>query len=252
MSGLGTAAARGFRLATSVGGTLTGRGGRPVVRERLHKTSQVVQMYALHDNKDGAPWAIFPVSRENAGNFSNFDRLGGGSFVGARAVRGARDPKAATGQRRVLGPIPASACAALCVEGPRQGNGRRSQKATERRGCESVGMAQSGCVLPPAEDRERLLANRRGSQSSARTCAVGAHHSVFGRPPACAGSGAVRGRQRTRGLARAGAIRWAARRGLSRDKTRKPARAPLSATVVAKVMDLTCSEPPGYATHWTA
>src|SRR5580692_2933784 len=39
--------------------------------------------------------------------------------------------------------------------------------------------------------------------------------------------------------------------GLLRDKTRKPGRAPLSAKVVAKVMDLTCSEPPGHATHWT-
>ena len=40
--------------------------------------------------------------------------------------------------------------------------------------------------------------------------------------------------------------------GLLRDKTRKPGRAPLSARVVAKVMDLTCSEPPGDATHSTA
>ena len=39
--------------------------------------------------------------------------------------------------------------------------------------------------------------------------------------------------------------------GLLRDKTRKPGRAPLSAKVVAKVLDLTCSEPPGQATHWT-
>jgi Homeodomain-like domain len=51
--------------------------------------------------------------------------------------------------------------------------------------------------------------------------------------------------------------RWQARYaeqgvdGLLRDKTRKPGRAPLSARVVAKVMDLTCSEPPGHATHWT-
>ena len=39
--------------------------------------------------------------------------------------------------------------------------------------------------------------------------------------------------------------------GLLRDGTRKPGRAPLSTKVVAKVMDLTCSEPPGHATHWT-
>ena len=34
-------------------------------------------------------------------------------------------------------------------------------------------------------------------------------------------------------------------------ETRKPGRAPLSAKVVAKVLELTCSEPPGEATHWT-
>ena len=39
--------------------------------------------------------------------------------------------------------------------------------------------------------------------------------------------------------------------GLLRDKTRKPGRAPLSTGVVAKVLALTCSEPPGEATHWT-
>jgi hypothetical protein len=36
-----------------------------------------------------------------------------------------------------------------------------------------------------------------------------------------------------------------------RDKTRKPGKAPLSAKTVAKVLELTCSEPPGEATHWT-
>ena len=35
------------------------------------------------------------------------------------------------------------------------------------------------------------------------------------------------------------------------DKTRKPGRAPLSTGIVAKVLALTCSEPPGEATHWT-
>jgi hypothetical protein len=38
---------------------------------------------------------------------------------------------------------------------------------------------------------------------------------------------------------------------LLRDRRCKPGRAPLSAKVVAKVMDLICSEPPGHATHWT-
>jgi hypothetical protein len=39
--------------------------------------------------------------------------------------------------------------------------------------------------------------------------------------------------------------------GLLRDKSRKPGKAPLSAKVVAKVLELTCSEPPGEVTHWT-
>jgi len=39
--------------------------------------------------------------------------------------------------------------------------------------------------------------------------------------------------------------------GLLRDKTRKPGKAPLSPATIAKVLALTCSEPPGEATHWT-
>jgi hypothetical protein len=38
---------------------------------------------------------------------------------------------------------------------------------------------------------------------------------------------------------------------LLRDKTHKPGRAPLSAKVVAKILELACCEPPGEATHWT-
>jgi transposase len=62
---------------------------------------------------------------------------------------------------------------------------------------------------------------------------------------------------RRAGVSRPAVWRWQARYaeqgvdGLLRDKTRKPGRAPLSAKVVAKVMDLTCSEPPDQATHWT-
>lgn len=39
--------------------------------------------------------------------------------------------------------------------------------------------------------------------------------------------------------------------GLLRDKTRKPGRAPLATAIMAKVLALTCSEPPGAVTHWT-
>lgn len=62
---------------------------------------------------------------------------------------------------------------------------------------------------------------------------------------------------RRAGVSRPAVWRWQLRYGeqgvdgLLRDKTRKPGRAPLSAKVIAKVLELTCSEPPGEATHWT-
>jgi transposase len=39
--------------------------------------------------------------------------------------------------------------------------------------------------------------------------------------------------------------------GLLRDKTRKPGKAPLAAETTARVVELTCTEPPHQATHWT-
>jgi transposase len=39
--------------------------------------------------------------------------------------------------------------------------------------------------------------------------------------------------------------------GLLRDKTREPGKAPLAAETVARVVALTCGEPPSEATHWT-
>ena len=62
---------------------------------------------------------------------------------------------------------------------------------------------------------------------------------------------------RRTGASRPAVWRWQARYaeqgvdGLLRDKTRKPGRAPLSAKIVARILELTCSEPPGEATHWT-
>src|SRR4051812_36730243 len=40
--------------------------------------------------------------------------------------------------------------------------------------------------------------------------------------------------------------------GLLRDKTRKPGKAPLPATTVERVVELTLKEPPGETTHWTS
>src|ERR1051326_171159 len=39
--------------------------------------------------------------------------------------------------------------------------------------------------------------------------------------------------------------------GLRRDKPRPPGRAPVPMTTVAKVLALTCADPPGETTHWT-
>jgi transposase len=62
---------------------------------------------------------------------------------------------------------------------------------------------------------------------------------------------------RRAGVSRPAVWRWQVRYaeegvdGLLRDKTRKPGRARLPAATVARVLALTCSEPPGAATHWT-
>jgi Homeodomain-like domain len=94
-----------------------------------------------------------------------------------------------------------------------------------------------------ARDRQRRL-------SPAQTCPAGADYSPFGQALAGLAS-------RPTGRRRPAVWRWQQRygeegiAGLLRDKTRKPGRAPLSTGVVAKVLALTCSEPPGEATHWT-
>ena len=117
--------------------------------------------------------------------------------------------------------------------------------------CESVGMAQTVSVLPPAEDRERLLAvvadRNRPFKHVQRARIV--LYSADRLP--------VQEVARRASVSRPAVWRWQARyaeqgvEGLLRDRTRKPGRAPLSARIVAKVMDLTCAEPPGHATHWT-
>ena len=62
---------------------------------------------------------------------------------------------------------------------------------------------------------------------------------------------------RRTGVSRPAVWRWQRRfaeegvDGLLRDKTRPPGKPPLPAATVAKVLALTCAEPPGEATHWT-
>jgi transposase len=62
---------------------------------------------------------------------------------------------------------------------------------------------------------------------------------------------------RRAGISRAAVWRWQRRfaeqgvSGLLRDKTRPPGTPPLPADTVARVVAMTCAEPPGEATHWT-
>ena len=62
---------------------------------------------------------------------------------------------------------------------------------------------------------------------------------------------------RRAGVSRPAVWRWQKRfaeegvDGLLRDKTRKPGNPPISKAVVARIVALTCTEPPGAVTHWT-
>src|ERR1700732_2661815 len=117
--------------------------------------------------------------------------------------------------------------------------------------CESGGMAQTVNVIVAAEDRERLLAIA-GDRNRPLKHVQRAHIILLSaeRLP-------VAEVARRAGVSRPAVWRWQRRYGeegidsLLRDKTRKPGRAPLSTGVVAKVLALTCSEPPGETTHWT-
>jgi transposase len=112
-------------------------------------------------------------------------------------------------------------------------------------------MAQTVSVLLRAEDRARLAAiigDRNRPQKHvqrARIILVSAD-----RHPVLEVS-------RRTGASRPAVWRWQQRfaeagvDGLLRDKTRQPGKAPLPAETVARVLALTCAEPPGEVTHWT-
>ena len=113
-------------------------------------------------------------------------------------------------------------------------------------------MAQTVSILPPASaERERLLAiaaDRNCARKHVQRAEIVLLSSQ--RLP-------VAEVARRAGVSRPAVWRWQARYaeegvdGLLRDKTRKPGRAPLALKVVARILQLTCSEPPGEATHWT-
>lgn len=112
-------------------------------------------------------------------------------------------------------------------------------------------MAQTLCVMPTAEDCARLAAivgdrNRPHKHvQRARIIVLSAERLPVAEVAQRAG------------VSRPTVWRWQRRygedgvEGLLRDKTRPPGRLPLPAATVAKVLALTCCEPPGEATHWT-
>lgn len=112
-------------------------------------------------------------------------------------------------------------------------------------------MAQTVNVIVPVEDRERLLAII-GDRNRPLKHVQRAKIVLFSaeRLPVVEVA-------RQAGLSRPTVWRWLQRYGeqgvdgLLHDKTRKPGKTPLSAKTIAKVLELTCSEPPGEATHWT-
>ena len=112
-------------------------------------------------------------------------------------------------------------------------------------------MAQQVCVVLSAAEREQLAAivadrNRPGKHveraqivlaSADRHSAQQVAHSI--------------------GVSRPTVWRWQQRfaesgvEGLLRDKTRKPGKTPIAADTAARVVALSCTEPPHQATHWT-
>jgi transposase len=111
-------------------------------------------------------------------------------------------------------------------------------------------MAQDVCPIVAGEDRARLEAivadGNRAQKHVARARII--LHS--------AARLSVAEVARRVGVGRPAVWRWQRRfalagvDGLLRDATRKPGKAPLGEEVVRRVVALTCSEPPGEATHW--
>jgi transposase len=112
-------------------------------------------------------------------------------------------------------------------------------------------MAQTVCVIVGADERERLAAII-GDRSRPLKHVQRARIVLFSgeRLP-------VLEVARRAGVSRPAVWRWQHRYGeegvdgLLRDKSRPPGKRPLPPATIAKVLALTCSEPPGEATHWT-
>ena len=112
-------------------------------------------------------------------------------------------------------------------------------------------MAQSVCVLVNAADRERLtaiVADRNRPRKHVERARI-----VL----ASADRGSAQTVARTLGVSRPTVWRWQQRfaeagvEGRLRDRTRKPGKAPIAGETAARLVALTCTEPPHQATHWT-
>jgi transposase len=112
-------------------------------------------------------------------------------------------------------------------------------------------MAQTSCVILSPDDRERLaaiIADRNRPLKLVQRARIILHSDE---------RLSVLEVARRAGVSRPAVWRWQQRYaedgvdGLLRDKTRPPGKPPLPARTVAKVLSITCSEPPGEATHWT-
>jgi transposase len=112
-------------------------------------------------------------------------------------------------------------------------------------------MAQTVCVIVSPSDRsclEAIASDRNRPQKHAERASV-VLASAAGDP--------VQRVATQLGVSRPMLWRWQQRfaeagvDGLLRDKTRKPGKPPIAAETVARVVALTCADPPHQATHWT-
>lgn len=112
-------------------------------------------------------------------------------------------------------------------------------------------MAQTVCILPNDDDRQRLaaiIADRNRAQKIVNRARI---------IVASMDRQNVAAISRVAGVSRPAVWRWQRRYaeegidGLLRDKTRKPGKPPLGRAVEEQVIAQTCSEPPGEVTHWT-
>ena len=112
-------------------------------------------------------------------------------------------------------------------------------------------MAQTVCIILPTGDGSRLAAIS-GSGNRPHRHVLRARIVLRS-----ADRLSVAEVARRAGVARPAVWRWQRRYaeegvdGLLRDKPRIPGKQPLSEETVARVVALTCTEPPGEATHWT-